>query len=199
MLRSDRVLFAYLTNTDAYFIDVLPHKKADDGVAWADKGILETLDNEWPDLLRRFELKGVKPPPARTQFNSSQIHFIRKVGGTPTLVLNGRVYMEPGMGLATDRSSTRAVMMSIDIKRELGRMERLFRESSEHAKANLFVAADASIGFFLPAQNKAISFLPAQTSDCQVTWFFKRLLQEIPIFRGTEGLEIWLRPGVQLG
>ena len=199
VLRGDRVLFAYLTNTDAYFIDVLPHKKADGGVAWADKKILETLCSEWPDVLDRFELKGLKPPPKETQFNSSEIHSLRQAGATPSLTINNKVYMGPGMGMSSDRSSTRAVRLSDEIRRELNHVEQLFRDSPEHAKAHLFVAADASIGYFIPDRNTAISFLPARTSECKVTWFFQRLLQEAPIFQGCAGNEIWLREGVKLG
>jgi hypothetical protein len=78
VLRSARVLFAYLTNDDAYLIDVMSHKRTDGGVAWADKTILETLDREWPDVTARFEMRGVLPPPAATQFTSAEIHSVRR-------------------------------------------------------------------------------------------------------------------------
>lgn len=107
--------------------------------------------------------------------------------------------MGPGMGMATDRSSTRAVRLSDVISRELKQMEQLFRDSEHHAKANFFIATDASIGYFISVLNSAISFLPARTSECRVTWFFQRLLQELPIFEGRSGNEIWLRPGIKIG
>lgn len=72
--RGDRVLFAYLTNTDAYLIDVLPHKKADGGVAWADKAILQTLCEEWPSLMEPYEMRGMLAPSTLCQTISSEIH-----------------------------------------------------------------------------------------------------------------------------
>ena len=199
VLRSERVLFAYLTNTDAYFIDVLPHKKADGGIAWADKEILEKLDSEWPDVLARFELRGVMLPAKSDSPSSAEIHSLRQTGVNPMLTINNKVYLGPGMGIATDRSSTRAVRLSDEIRYELNQMDQMFRDSQEHSKAHLFVAADASIGYFIPDRNTAISFLSSRTSECRVTWFFQRLLQEVPIFQGRAENEIWLRPGVKLG
>lgn len=181
VLRSDRVLFAYLTNTDAYLIDVLPHKQSD-GVVWADKGILQTLSEEWPDVMKRFELRGLMPPAQGDGFTSPEIQSLRQAGVAPTVTINNKVYMGPGMGMATDRSSTLAVRLSEEISRELNQMEKPFHDSAHYAKAHLFVAADASIGYFIPALDTAISFLPARTSECKATWFFQRLLQEVPIF-----------------
>lgn len=199
VLRSDRVLFAYLTNTDAYLIDVLPHTKEDGGIAWADKGILQTLTDEWPDIMEKFEMKGAMPTAKDNQFNSSEIHALRQAGIEPLLTINNRAYMPPGMGMSGDRSSTRAVKLSNEIRYELNQMEQLFRDSEHHAKAHLFVGADASIGYFIPARNTVISLLPARTSECRVTWFFQRLLHELPIFQGRSGNEIWLPPRVKFG
>ena len=199
VLRSDRVLFAYLTNTDAYLIDVLPHKRPDGGIVWAEKAILQTLCDEWPSLMEPFEMRGTLAPSALTQTTSSELHALRQAGINAPIAINGKVYIGPGMGLASDRSSTRAVKLSSEIRFELTQMHKLFRDSLEHAKAHLFVAIDASIGYFIPARNTAISLLPARTSECRVTWFFQRLLQELPIFQGRNGNEIWLPPGIHIG
>ena len=65
VLRSARVLFAYLLEEDAYLLDVLPHSRTDGGIAWADKGVLETLCHEWPSVMDRYELRGALAPSAR--------------------------------------------------------------------------------------------------------------------------------------
>lgn len=197
VLRSDRLLFAYLTEEDAYLIDVLPHKRTDGGIAWADKEILETLCREWPSVMEPYEMRGMLAPAAGNEFTSAEIHAIRRAGGTAPVSINGKVYMGPGMGLATDRSSTRAVRLASEIRWELHRMEELFRSSADHAQAHLFVASDASVGYFIPSRCTAISYVPAHTSNCRMTWFFQRLLQEAPIFRGQPEGTIWLRPGIR--
>lgn len=199
VLRSARVLFAYLTEADAYLLDVLAHKRSDGGIAWADKGLLETLCREWPGVLESYEMRGMLAPTAGNEFTSAEIHAIRRAGSTAPVSINGKVYMGPGRGLATDRSSTRAVRLTSEIRWELHRMEELFRSSADHAQAHLFVAADASVGYFIPSRDAAISYVPARTSDCRMTWFFQRLLQEVPIFRGQPEGAIWLRPAVKLG
>lgn len=199
VLRSARVLFAYLTNSDAYLIDVMAHRRTDGGVAWADKTVLETLDREWPDVMAQFEMRGILPPARDNEFTSAEINSVRRSGGSPSVTVNGKVFIGPGLGLATDRSSSRAVRLSSDIRCELGQMEQLFRESPDNAKAHLFVSADASVGYFIPARNTAISYVPARTSNCRITWFFQRLLEEVPIFGRQSGDTIWLRPGVRMG
>ena len=198
VLRSDRVLFAYLTNTDAYLIDVLAHKKTDGGVAWADKKILETLCSEWPDVLERFELKGLMPPAKDDDFNSSEIHSLRQAGGTPMLTIHNKVYLGPGMGMATDRSSTRAVRLSSDIRYELNCIEQIFRDFSKDAKAHLYIDINASIGYFVPAKNTFFPILDTGTSQSWARWFFQRLIQEVSIFQESAANEIWLRPGVKV-
>jgi hypothetical protein len=196
VLRSARVLFAYLTEQDAYLLDVLSHTRTDGGIAWADKGLLETLSHEWPGVMDRFELRGALAPSALHEPTSTEIHELRRAGANSLVALNGKMYMGPGMGLATDRSSMRAVKLSSEIRCELHRMEQFFRDSADYAHAHLFVAADASVGYFIPSRNTAISYVPARTSDCRITWFFQRLLQEVPIFRGQPQGAVWLRPGV---
>jgi hypothetical protein len=78
-------------------------------------------------------------------------------------------------------------------------MEKRFRESPYNAKAHLFVGADASVGYFIPARNTAISCIPARASEHRTTWFFQRLLEEVSILGGQAEGFIWLRPGVRLG
>lgn len=194
VLRSARVLFVYLTEQDAYLIDVLAHKRADGSIVWADKQILETLCREWPGVMDQYEMRGMLAPSAVCEATSAEIHALRQAGVNAPVAIAGKVYMGPGRGLATDRSSTRAVQLASEIRWELHRMEKLFRDSAEHAKAHLFVAADASVGYFIPSRNTAISIVPAHTSDCRMTWFFQRLLQEVPIFRRPSEGAIWMRP-----
>lgn len=196
VLRSAKVLFAYLTEEDAYLIDVLPHRRADGGITWADKGVLETLCHEWPSVMERYELRGALAPSVLHEATSADIHKLRQAGISALVTINGKVYMGPGMGLAGDRSSTRAVKLSSEIRWELHQMEKLFRDSADNAHAHLFVAADASVGYFIPSRDVAISYVPALTSDCRMTWFFQRLLQEVPIFRGQPQGAVWLRQGI---
>jgi hypothetical protein len=194
VLRSARVLFAYLTNDDAYLLEVLAHKLEDEGVVWADKRLLETLCREWPSVMDRYELRGALAPAAVHSTSSSEMHELRRAGANTAVIINGKAYMGPGMGLASDRSSTRAVRLSGEICKELNQMEKLFRNSPEHAKARLFIEEDASVGFFIPSRNTAICCVPARTSQCRMIWFFQRLLQEVPIFQGAPADGIWLAP-----
>ena len=197
VLRSARVLFAYLTQEDAYLLDVLPHRRTDGGIAWAQKGVLETLCREWPSVMERYELRGILGPSPLFEPTSAQVHSLRQAGLNSPVMIDGKTYMGPGLGLASDRSSTRAVKLSSEIRWELHQMEKLFRDSADNAQAHLFVAADASVGFFIPSRNTAISYVPARTSDCRMTWFFQRLLQEVPIFRGAPQGAVWLRQGIR--
>lgn len=103
-------------------------------------------------------------------------------------------HLGPGMGVATDTSSSRAVTLANQIIADLRHAERVFREQYPDGRAHLFVAKDASVGFYFPEQDCACSVLPARTSQARVTWFFQRLLEETGWFAAQPAGTIWHAP-----
>lgn len=190
VMRSRRVLIAYLSEFDAYFINVASHGKgfAD---AWGDKSHFEIFQRNWPHVFERYELKGVMAPKQEDQFSAYEYMSLRESGVTTSVIVNGRVFLGLGLGIATDGSSIKAVKMSDRIRHELSEGEKIFREKEPSGDAMLFVAQDASVGFFVPEKNTAFSIFPGRTSLLNVTQFFSRLIEETDILREAPEGAIW--------
>ena len=58
--RSDYLLFAVVTEEDAYFVDVRRHPHYGETVGWARQGLLRIVQSNWPELIAPKILLGVK-------------------------------------------------------------------------------------------------------------------------------------------
>lgn len=100
--RTGPLLFAILGEQDAYFIAVLSHGK------WAELDLFNIVDNEWPNLLAPFVLKGVldiDPIPS-----AEDTLKLRKAGINVLQKLNsGKIINSPGGGITTARTSLSAM------------------------------------------------------------------------------------------
>ena len=56
--RSGHLLFAIVTPTDAYFVDVKPHPEKD-GIGWVSQELLQIVHSSWPELIEANVLHGV--------------------------------------------------------------------------------------------------------------------------------------------
>lgn len=101
--RTNELLFLMLKPNDAFLINVLDHN-----VNWADKSILQTVYDNWPELIKPFILKGVIN---LGQSYSMEDHFeLRKAGITVMMELTGPlgeslVIAPPGLGITTSGDS----------------------------------------------------------------------------------------------
>lgn len=190
VMRTRRVLIAYLSHDDAYLLDVVPHGKGFHD-AWGRKVYLEILHNNWPEVLERYELRGILPPRKKDEPLAHEYIQLRESGISPMIAINGKVFMGPGLGVATDGSSTRAVQLADRIRDELHMGEKLFREKCPGVEACLFVRTDASAGFFVPDQNTAFTIFPGRHNEYHVTSFFRRLIDASGLFDKVHDGVIW--------
>lgn len=193
VLRTRRVLIAHLTQDEAYLLDVASHGK---GFAdtWGDTGYLETMYRNWPNVMNRHELIGMMPHPQANQTTAENYVELRQAGLMVPVVIDGKMFMGPGLGIATDRSSTLAVQRADNIRNELDAGENIFRKKYPKGDAFLFIGKDASSGYFIPEKNEAICVFPGRNNDSHVTEFFRRLLEESGIHGIPEGA-IWIASG----
>ena len=190
VMRSRRVLIAHLSESDAYLINVVPHGKGFADV-WGDQSYFEIFQRNWPLVFERYELKGIIAPEQKDQFSAYEYMQLRESGITTPVIVNGRAFLGFGLGIATDGSSIRAVELSDRIRHELSEGEKVFREKEPSGDAVLFVAHDASVGFFVPEKNTAFSIFPGKTSRSNITQFFSRLLAETDILQNAPKGGIW--------
>ena len=86
------LLFARITDTHVYFIDVKGHS------SWSDRQLLEIQQKNWPDVMSEFRLKGI----VRLQENLSdkQIYRLRNAGVNTLIQLSdGSVFGNFGFGM----------------------------------------------------------------------------------------------------
>ncbi len=193
VMRTRQVLIAHLTQDDAYLIDVVPHGEGFFDT-WGNKGYLETWYRNWPQTLEKYQMKGVMPSPQMNDLSAEDYIKLRQGGVMACIAINGKVFMAPGLGVSTDRSSSLAVQRADRIREELTAGERLFRTHHPTGDALLFVGKDAGVGYFLPEEDKALCIFPSRYTDSNVTGFFTRLLQESEILSNLPDGTIWTAP-----
>ena len=55
--RSDYLLFAIIADSEAYFVDIRPHRDPE-GLLWVRQDLLRILNSNWPELIKSYVLKG---------------------------------------------------------------------------------------------------------------------------------------------
>jgi len=193
VMRSRRVLIAHLTENDAYLLDVVAHGKGFSDV-WGRKVYLEILYRNWPEVLEKYELRGMAVPSPIQELRPEDYIRLRQKGINVVIDINGKAFMGPGLGIAGDGSSTRAVQLADKIQHELGNGEKRFRDQQPDGEAFLFVGKDASVGFFVPGKDTAFSIFSGLRSSYHVTSFFRRLIKESGILDNVPEGAIWTTP-----
>lgn len=108
--RTSDLLFAYIRSSHAVLLDVQPHG------AWTMTSLLAILLRESPSDMP--ELKGVLPG---KNFTEEEHLRLRMAGVNVPIAIDGRVFVGPGLGLATSGAPTRLV----------GRLQRALLELRE--------------------------------------------------------------------
>lgn len=110
--RTGPVLFAYITDDDFYMIDIKQHG------LWSDKGLLQSIYDNWPTLLESWKVNGR----LEVNFSSSEIGKLRKAHVNTIVELNdGISFVGPGRGLTTAGTPVEATLKYGDIRRHIDR------------------------------------------------------------------------------
>ena len=99
--RSDYLLFAIITDADAYYVDVRPHRDPQ-RLEWVRQDLLAIVHSNWPELIEANILQGILGDGARTD---EEIKELRKVSINHTPQFGGDVISPLGGGMMTDGSS----------------------------------------------------------------------------------------------
>lgn len=122
--RTEKLVYAYLTPTDAYFIDVLPHEQ------WAEDKLLRIIHHNWPELIKSFHaptILGLSHNPT-----PDERHLRRKNGMMSFIEIEpGVIYFSPGGGYMSDGTPLRAVQATQFYKRWVADMEAHLREQAQ--------------------------------------------------------------------
>lgn len=117
--RSGPVLFAMFRPDDVYFIDIRNHE------GWSDKSLLEIVNRNWPELIERYWLKGVRP---EASLSANDLTATRKAGiNTIVELSDGKVLVSIGGGITTAKTSLAAMDSYVELKRALHDVEKEIR------------------------------------------------------------------------
>lgn len=106
--RSDYLLFAWVSETIVYFIQVYRHKEG-----FAKQELVKIISGNWPELLRGHIWEGR----LTKQITDEEYSKLRKHGVTTLVQVNDHeMCLIPGGGYSSDGSSTEAVRKFMDVE-----------------------------------------------------------------------------------
>jgi hypothetical protein len=95
---------------------------------FAKKEYLEIVERNWPELMEPHKIYGMKVH----QFSDTEIRLLRKKGYmTPPVEINGKVYFNPGFGMATSGTSIICAQRADAVVRYLHTVEQAFEQPAE--------------------------------------------------------------------
>ena len=128
--RTKEVLFVFIHESQAYFIDVRDHGRDGEKHVFAQFDLLKTLADEFPKVIQRFELKDLKCSSSNVT-DPEQIVKNRKDGVEIPYTINGKIYFPPGGGITTASTSTQAEIKTDHLLYFVNDREKYVKESRD--------------------------------------------------------------------
>ena len=131
--RSKYLLFAIVTPTVAYFVDVRRHPKKDD-TGWVSQELLQIVHSNWPKLIEAKVLHGV----SGDELTDEEMQELRRKNMNYPMNIEGKAVAPLLGGIATDGSSVPCTLLASSLLQELRRQEKVLR----HDEVRQAVAQD---------------------------------------------------------
>ncbi|WP_289146321.1 hypothetical protein [uncultured Megamonas sp.] len=113
--RTSQLLFIYLTNSTAYFLDICDEHK-NNPVIFSQQKLLKIIDDNWHDLLSKYRLSEIVSVDVKDDLNRA---IARNKNTFYLETINGKVYLPPGGGLTSAGTSQRCLKITDDIINEI--------------------------------------------------------------------------------
>ena len=114
--RADYLLFAIVTDTDAFLIDVREHRDPQD-LLWVRQNLVETVWTNWPDIVPK--LSGVQG----TKFTDEQMKELRRKNGNVVLDIDGTAIAPLGMGTTGSGNSLMCTWWAMELLHRIEAIE----------------------------------------------------------------------------
>ncbi len=99
--------FIPIHKNDMYFLKIIPDHRGN--AVFADKELIEIIQDNWPELLDTFRLKCAS---LEYDLSSQQQYKMRKAGVTTPVQIGDSVYVGPGLGITTAGTSLQVQLKS---------------------------------------------------------------------------------------
>ena len=113
--RSDYLLFAIITQENAYFVDVRPHRNPEQ-LQWVRQDLLRIVHSNWPELIEPNVLRGVKGD----VLTDEQKKELRRKNSNHVAELGGNAVAPLGGGTMGDGSSLACRGLALKLLHEIG-------------------------------------------------------------------------------
>ena len=130
--RSDYLLFAIVSDTDAFLVDVRKHRDPE-GLLWVRQDLLEIVHRNWPEITNSRLLQGVRG----TTLTNVQKKELRRKNTNTVPDLNGTAIMPLGLGTTADGSSTWCRVWAQKLLHEVEEHESYFNSQPDELRAAL--------------------------------------------------------------
>ena len=131
--RSKHLLFAIVTPTDAYFVDVRPHPPRD-GIGWVSQELLQIVHSSWPKLIEANVLHGV----SGDELTDEEMRELRRKNMNAAISIDGKAIAPLRGGLASDGSSILCTFSAMWLMNEI----RVHEEALRNEDVRQAVAED---------------------------------------------------------
>ncbi len=160
--RSQYLLFAVVTESDVYFVDVRKHPKGRD-LGWVRQDLVAIVDSNWPQLLEANALHGVWAD----TITDERKQELRSNNANHLSPVAGKVFVPLGGGTTGNGSSMRCRMEAIRLLREIDHHQRTLESLSAELKEALEtsgIGIGASWGLEL-AKLEGLNLPPEATAE----------------------------------
>lgn len=123
--RSGELLIAYIPSLEniAYLVDISEDHYQDDTVFSRSK-YLKIIDDNWPNVLAKYETRGI---PLSYSLTDEQRHALRSHGVTAFNEVNGKIIMNPGLGITCAKTGLLQTFQTNYLMRLIAKKERVCR------------------------------------------------------------------------
>ena len=132
VIRSDFLLFAIITDADAYFVDVRPHRDPE-RLGWVRQELLDIVYSNWPELIGPHVLRGVTgdvlTDEQKNELRTKNINHVPQLGDSAISPIGG--------GTMSDGSSTWCRVWGDKLLHEIVRHQSYFDSQPAELRSEL--------------------------------------------------------------
>ena len=115
--------FIPLNKDDMYLIKIIPNHRGN--AVFADKELIEIIQDNWPELLDKFRMNGVSP---EVELSTQQYYKLRKTGVVSLVKIGDSSYLGPGLGVTCAGTSIQVQIKADKIINWLSESKLICRE-----------------------------------------------------------------------
>lgn len=127
--RSDQLLLTIFSSDIVHFIDIEHHC---DPEVFIKQEYLRIIKDNWPELLKTYELKGILPP--ASHYGNRDIKQMRKASVNTPIVIDGKTYAPIGGGLTTAKTGLVYTQKAIKVKNLIRQIEKHYSENEKEIR-----------------------------------------------------------------